>query len=191
MLGVDRLSSLAMGARPSCVCWAFYRETEESDVLFGGYCGRGTVDLACFIWKPGCVFNDLNILNISSTMASILQGKHLPRFTLTVAGKLYSTLYCLADGIYPSWAMFIKTLRKASSPKTRHFSAAQEEVRNDIERAFGVLFSRFHIFKRPCVLRDRKMITSILLTCILMHNMIVESRRDSCESGLCTEAVSK
>jgi hypothetical protein len=35
------------------------------------------------------------------------------------------------------------------------------------------------------------MITSILRTCIFMHNMIVESRRDSYESGLYTEGVSK
>jgi hypothetical protein len=49
MLRVDRLSALAMGAMPSRVCWAFYREREEADVRFGGYCGRGTVDLAYFL----------------------------------------------------------------------------------------------------------------------------------------------
>jgi hypothetical protein len=156
---------------------------------------EGIADGELWIWhaffgNPGSL-NDLNIQNISSTMASILQGKHPPRFTFTVAEKLYSTPYYLADGIYPSWAMFIKTLRKASSPQTRRFSAAQEAVRKDIERAFGVLISRFHILKRPCVLRDRKVITSILRACILMHNMIVESLRNSYESGLYTEAVSQ
>jgi hypothetical protein len=87
--------------------------------------------------------------------------------------------------------MFIKTLRNASSPQKRRFSAAQEAVRKDIERAFGFLVSRFHILKRPCVLRDRKVITSILRACILMHNMIVEYRRDSYESSLYTEPVSQ
>jgi hypothetical protein len=87
--------------------------------------------------------------------------------------------------------MFTNTLRNASSLKTRRFFAAQEASRKDIERAFGVLFSPFHILKRTCVLRDRKMITSILRTCILMHNMIVEYCRNSYESGLYTEAVSK
>lgn len=79
--------------------------------------------------------------------------------------------------------MFIKTLRNSSSPEGKRFSAAQEAVRKDIERAFGVLVARFHILKAPCLLRDRTTMASVMRACIIMHNMVVESRRDDYESG--------
>jgi Plant transposon protein len=59
-----------------------------------------------------------------------------------------------------------------------------------VERAFGVLIARFHILKRPCLLRDRKTMATMMRACIIMRNMIVESRRDVYESGLYDEAAS-
>jgi hypothetical protein len=149
-------------------------------------------DAELWIWHAyfGCPgsLNDLNVLNMSTTMASVLQGKHPPRFKFVVDGKDYTTPYYLADGIYPSWAMFIKSLKNSTSPEILNFSSAQEAVRKDVERAFGVLIARFHVLKRPCLLRDRETMTKIMRACIIMHNMIVESRRDEYASRLYGEA---
>jgi Plant transposon protein len=138
---------------------------------------------------PGSL-NDLNVLNMSTTMASILEGKHPPRFTFVVDGNEYTTPYYLADGIYPSWAIFIKSLKNSTSPEVVRFSSAQEAMRKYVERAFRVLIARFHILKRPCLLRDRKTMATMMRACIIMRNMIVESRRDVYESGLYDEAAS-
>ncbi|XP_013633068.1 PREDICTED: uncharacterized protein LOC106338697 [Brassica oleracea var. oleracea] len=54
----------------------------------------------------------------------------------------------------------------------------QESVRKDVERAFGVLQSRFAIVKNPMKLWDKEKIGRIMRTCVILHNMIVENERD-------------
>ncbi|CDF38544.1 unnamed protein product [Chondrus crispus] len=167
---------------PVAFAGQFTRKEKKPTVVLEAICDRELWIWHAFFGCPGSL-NDLNVLNMSSTMASVLEGKHPPRFSFVVDGTTYNTPYYFADGIYPSWAMFIKTLRKSSSPEAKRFSAAQEAVRKDIERAFGVLVARFHILKAPCLLRDRTTMASVMRACIIMHNMVVESRRDDYESG--------
>jgi hypothetical protein len=58
------------------------------------------------------------------------------------------------------------------------FKTSQEGARKDIERAFGVLLKRFQYLKRPLRHWYIKDIKNILHCCIIMHNMIVECRRN-------------
>jgi hypothetical protein len=53
----------------------------------------------------------------------------------------------------------------------------QEAVRKDVERAFGVLQARFTIVKTPTRLWKQKDIKRVMMTCIILHNMIVEDER--------------
>jgi Plant transposon protein len=50
-------------------------------------------------------------------MERIFRGDFPPRFTFLVNNVAFKTAYFLADGIYPAWALFIKTIRNAMSPK--------------------------------------------------------------------------
>ena len=54
----------------------------------------------------------------------------------------------------------------------------QEGQRKDVERAFGVLQSRFAMISNPCRLWSRKKISTIMFACIVLHNMIIEDERD-------------
>ncbi|KAL1188231.1 hypothetical protein V5N11_025447 [Cardamine amara subsp. amara] len=54
----------------------------------------------------------------------------------------------------------------------------QESCRKDVERAFGVLQSRFAIVAGPSRLWSKTMLHDIMTTCIIMHNMIIEDERD-------------
>ena len=47
-----------------------------------------------------------------------------------------------------------------------------------MERAFGVLQSRFSIVRRPARLWKRKSVGRIMLACVILHNMIVEDERE-------------
>lgn len=93
-------------------------------------------------------------------------------------------LYYLADGIYPDWAIFVKTISEGTTKKERNYAAAQEGIRKDIERAFGILVARFHILQRPSRLWYQEDIANIMKACIIMHNMIVESCRSSYDSDM-------
>uniref|UniRef100_A0A0D3D083 Myb-like domain-containing protein n=1 Tax=Brassica oleracea var. oleracea TaxID=109376 RepID=A0A0D3D083_BRAOL len=55
----------------------------------------------------------------------------------------------------------------------------KESVRKDVERAFGVLQSRFAVVKNPSNLWDKSKIGNIMRDCLILHNMIVEDERDS------------
>ena len=54
------------------------------------------------------------------------------------------------------------------------FASAQEAKRKDIERAFGILQSRFHILTTPCRLWDRHAMKTIIATCVILHNLIID-----------------
>jgi glutathione S-transferase len=149
---------------------------------------KAVADGECCIWHaafgdPGNL-NDLNILDMSLTMERIFRGDFPPRFTFLVNNVAFKTACFLADGIYPAWALFIKTIRNAMSPKNKRYKSAQEAVRKDVEREFAALVARWHILKQPCRLTKRDEMANVMKACILMNNMIVEARRDNYESGM-------
>jgi hypothetical protein len=51
----------------------------------------------------------------------------------------------------------------------------KEEVRKDVERAFGVLQARFTIVWGPAHLWDIETLAYIVKACVIMHNMIIEN----------------
>ncbi|XP_048593473.1 uncharacterized protein LOC125576958 [Brassica napus] len=63
-------------------------------------------------------------------------------------------------------------------PKAVRFAERQEATRKDVERAFGVLQSRFATVKNPALQWDKEKIGRIMRCCVILHNMIVENERD-------------
>lgn len=96
-----------------------------------------------------------------------------------VNGNEYNMPYYLADGIYPSWPVLIKTLRNAPDAAGKLFSLLQEAARKDIECAFGVLQARWGLICQPCRLWDLEDANLLIITAIILHNMIVEERSES------------
>ena len=82
--------------------------------------------------------------------------------------------YYLVDGIYPNWSTFVKTIPCPQGLKRKHYVAAQESIRKDVERAFGVLQARFAIVRGPARFWDEETLSYIMKACIIMHNMIIE-----------------
>ncbi|XP_008666357.1 uncharacterized protein [Zea mays] len=103
-----------------------------------------------------------------------------PTVNYTINGHNYDKGYYLADGIYPNWSTFVKTIKAPANLKDKNYSAAQESQRKDVERAFGVLQARFAIVRGPARFWDKATLTDIMNSCIIMHNMIIEDERDKC-----------
>nr|XP_017217028.1 PREDICTED: putative nuclease HARBI1 [Daucus carota subsp. sativus] len=122
--------------------------------------------------------NDINVLDRSPIFDEVLEGR-APEVNYNVNGNDYNMGYYLTDGIYPECATFVKTIPRPQGDKRRLFSKYQEGQRKDVERAFGVLQSRFAIIRGPARFWDKKDLAKIMRACIILHNMIVEDERDT------------
>ena len=127
--------------------------------------------------------NDINVLNQSPLFIEELKGE-APRVRYFVNGRRYETGYYLVDGIYPEWAAFVKTIPLPQTEKDKLFAQHQEGARKDVERAFGVLQSRFTIVRRPARSWSRATIGNIMKACIILHNMIVEDEKEMVTTSL-------
>ncbi|XP_075507371.1 uncharacterized protein LOC142544192 [Primulina tabacum] len=121
--------------------------------------------------------NDINVLEASTLFSDLAQGIAPPAH-YTICGKEYDTGYYLADGIYPKWSTIVQTIREPLGPKKRYFAMKQESCRKDVERAFGVLQSRFAIVASPARSWRKNDSHYIMKACIIVHNMIIEDERD-------------
>ncbi|XP_052116575.1 uncharacterized protein LOC107485090 [Arachis duranensis] len=102
-----------------------------------------------------------------------------PEVNYTINGNNYTMEYYLADGIYPEWATFVKSISKPQGEKCKLFAQYQEEQRKDVERAFRVLQAHFAIIRGPARFWEKKKLANIMRACIILHNMIVEDKRDT------------
>lgn len=83
-----------------------------------------------------------------------------------------SICYCLADGIYPEWPIFIKPIHHVSTVPQRNSTAAQKMVRKDIEHLCSVLHGRFKIILREIELWDIEEAVLVSEVCAILHNII-------------------
>ncbi|XP_042962337.1 uncharacterized protein LOC122296601 [Carya illinoinensis] len=120
--------------------------------------------------------NDINVLDRSFIFSDLAQGR-TPTVNYTINGHNYAMGYYLADGIYPQWATFVKTISAPQGNKKKYFAAAQESARKDVEHAFGVLQARFAIIRGPARFFHIETLNEIMMACIILHNMIIEDER--------------
>jgi hypothetical protein len=124
--------------------------------------------------------NDINMLQRSLIFARLAEGQG-PQVNYSINGNNYSMSYYLADGIYPSWATFVKTIPEPQGNKKKYLTNAQKTCRKDVEHALRVLQSRFAIVRGLAQLWDES-IENIMMAYITMHNMIIKDEPDA-ENG--------
>lgn len=83
----------------------------------------------------------------------------------------------------------MKSIRNLSTKKDKVFGAKQVGVRMDMEPAFGVLMSHFHILSTPYRYWSREPGMSVLRACIVLHNMCVASKSQAYNSEMFQSAV--
>jgi Plant transposon protein len=135
---------------------------------------------------PGA-YNDLNMLEVSSHINRVLAGVFSPVApTCFIAGEEFRHFYYQADGIYPRWKIFARTLSDPQTPQKGLYSGNQECSRKCIERVFGVLFRHFMIMFVKSEPWSVDKMRYIAKCCVILHNMIVEQQLDEYTSdGVC------
>eukprot|EP00529_Nitzschia_sp_RCC80_P022958 CAMPEP_0113445280 /NCGR_PEP_ID=MMETSP0014_2-20120614/3104_1 /TAXON_ID=2857 /ORGANISM="Nitzschia sp." /LENGTH=463 /DNA_ID=CAMNT_0000336325 /DNA_START=75 /DNA_END=1463 /DNA_ORIENTATION=- /assembly_acc=CAM_ASM_000159 len=132
----------------------------------------------------GCAgsMNDLNVMEESPLIESFVNGefKQLEKSAdvvpFTIGTQEFDSLYLLADGIYPAYSRFIRSISHPVTPQEKHFAMWQECVRKDVERLFGVMKIQWKFLAHPIELEDLNKIASRVYTVLLLHNMNVNER---------------
>ena len=121
--------------------------------------------------------NNVNILNwlplVQNMLTSEARDMHF-----VMNGCKYDRYYLLTDGIYPEWACFVQSIHLPPDEKQSHFAERQEAVQKDLECCFGVLQARFAIIRNPSCHWSMEVISNIMFTCCILHNMIIEDEED-------------
>ncbi|XP_040374628.1 uncharacterized protein LOC112200366 [Rosa chinensis] len=129
-----------------------------------------------YLRKPTAI-DVARLLHIGEERGFPAAGKSPPCHYF-IKDKAYDVGYYLADGIYPKWSTLVQTIHDPQGRKKQFFATKQESCRKDVERAFGVLQSRWAIVKGAARFWDKRVLHDIMTTCIIMHNMIIEDERD-------------
>ncbi|XP_062177144.1 uncharacterized protein LOC133882057 [Alnus glutinosa] len=170
-----------------CMHWKWKNCPTSWRGMYSGHKREATIILEAvasydlWIWHaffglPGSN-NDINVLDKSFIFTKLAQGRG-PRVNYSINGHDYTMGYYLANGIYPQWSTFVKTISAPLGAKKKHFAAAQESARKDVERAFEVLQARFAIVRQPARFFKIPELKQIMKACIILHNMIIEDEKD-------------
>ena len=124
--------------------------------------------------------NDINILNLSPFLESLVNGEFEKRESsavpFAIGQQVFNQLFILVDGIYPRYSRFVKGMKEPITEEEKSFTKWQESVRKDVERAFGNLQGRFQALATPIVLMDLKVIADLCSSSLILHNMCVSDQ---------------
>jgi Plant transposon protein len=150
---------------------------------------EAVVDADLWFWHlyfgvPGSA-NDINVMQSSPFLNNVLRGIFLPPIEYSIGDTRVRRPYFLADGIYPKSPLFVQSYTVPDNRKKAAFNAAQEAERKEVERAFGVLQSKFRFFStaNSVEIWDKNRIISIVTAAVILHNMAVEDRREERQGG--------
>jgi hypothetical protein len=143
-------------------------------------------DYDLFFWHVAFGFpgtqNDINIWDRSPLHTVLVDGTWAtqvdPVEPYDIAGQKFEQLFFLVDGIYPELARFVKTMSVPTTDRSKQYAKWQEASCKDVERSFGVLQSKFRWLTRPIELWSLDEIRKSVLSCIIIHNMMVRYRQD-------------
>jgi hypothetical protein len=117
--------------------------------------------------------NDINVLDRSPIWDDIIEGRE-PDSSFELRGVTYKRGYYLGDGIYPEYSTLVKGFTEPIGDRRKVYTQHHSAARKDIERAFGILKSKWHIIDNPARSWHQDKIANVMRGCIILHNMILE-----------------
>ena len=146
---------------PMALQGMFKGKEKRPTIVLEAICDRDLYIWHAFFGVAGSN-NDFNVLNTSPLIDLINNEIFPPARCYAVGDKVFTRPYFLGDGIYPPWGIFAKTITCPTNDEERKCQKAQEAVRKDIERLFGVLIQRFRILDIGCRLWKKEIIGKVM-----------------------------
>ncbi|KAI5313949.1 hypothetical protein L3X38_043125 [Prunus dulcis] len=125
---------------------------EQKSIILEAVAGFDTWVWHAFFGVAGSQ-NDLNVLGQSPVFNYVLRGE-APNITYEINNTIYHNGYYLADGIYPRWITFVKSIPHLRSQKQKLSVAYQKGYKKDVERCFVILQARWAIIRGATSLFD-------------------------------------
>ncbi|GJZ75975.1 ALP1-like protein [Tanacetum coccineum] len=124
--------------------------------------------------------NVVNVLRQSPIFNDLKSGRasNVPFMANNVP---YKRGYYLSDGIYPQWAVLIKSIKNPATNDHKRllYKTKHKATRKDVERAFGVLKTKWKLIKYPTRGMSRHRLSDVMYTCIILHNMIIHDNGEA------------
>ncbi|KAI5349549.1 hypothetical protein L3X38_002437 [Prunus dulcis] len=145
----------------------------------------GSIDCMHWQWKKlsNCLArvagsqNNLNVLGQSPVFNDVLRGE-APNITYEINNTIYQNGYYLADGIYPRWTTFVKTIPHSDPISKKILLAIKRGTEKMLRDALVSFKPWWAIIRGAARLFDDEVLRSIMMTCIILNNMIVEDEYD-------------
>ena len=64
---------------------------------------------------------------------------------------------------------FCENYKYLTTPKRKAFATAQESVRKDVEKSFGVLQARWGIVRGAAMMWDPEVLWQVMTCCVILH----------------------
>ncbi|GJX87068.1 ALP1-like protein [Tanacetum coccineum] len=132
--------------------------------------------------------NDVNVLR-QSPIFNDLKSRRAPDVPFMANNVPYKRGYYLTDGIYPQWAVPIKSIKNLGTNDYKRllYKTKHEAARKDVERAFGVLKTKWKVIKYPARGMSRRRLSDVMYTCIILHNMIIHDNGEAISTKYTTQ----
>jgi hypothetical protein len=143
-------------------------------------------DYFLFLWHASYNYtgtlNDNTILHLSPFMDRLLDGTfheleaEAAVVPFMIKEEQFNKVLVLVDGIYPLYSRFVRGIKVPATREEKKYTSWQEGARKDVERAFGVFKNTWQFLDRPILLNDLTDISNRVVSCLLLHNIIVMDR---------------
>lgn len=162
---------------PSAWKGMFQGKEKEASVVLETICDQSRRFWHFNFGSPGSL-NDINIIERSQLFFQSQSAECPLNVNFNVNGRSYYIPYWLVDGIYPTYACFLKSIQNPRTRMEQFFATLHEAIRKEIECAFGILQGRFHILTTGCRLWDRDAMGDVMKACVILHNLIIDYEKE-------------
>eukprot|EP00171_Calliarthron_tuberculosum_P005756 IDg5756t1 len=108
--------STGMEKLPHSIGVAVQRKEKKPMIVLEAICDAELWIWHAFFGSSGSL-NDINVLNHSLTIAKVLVDTLPPSFQYNINGTARTLPYYIADGIYPNWVLFLKTIQETTNKR--------------------------------------------------------------------------